>query len=91
VQHSGARKIDVQLEGSSDAIDLTVTDSGVGFNLKAARKDGGLGLNRMQERLKLFKGSLFVDSQPKRGTTIHARVPLRSGTRNLEGTQFGTA
>jgi signal transduction histidine kinase len=36
----------------------------------------GLGLNRMEERLKLVKGSLSIDSLPKRGTTIHARVPL---------------
>jgi signal transduction histidine kinase len=89
VQHSGVRKFDVQLEGMSDAIRLTVSDSGVGFNLEAARKNGGLGLNRMQERLKLVKGSLFVESRPERGTAIHARVPRHSGTRNLEGTQFG--
>ncbi len=82
VQHSGVRKLGVQLEETLDSIHLTVSDSGVGFDLEAAleaaRKGGGLGLNRMQERLKLVKGSLFVDSQPKRGTTIHARVPLRS-------------
>jgi len=89
VQHSGVRKFDVQLERTSDAIHLTVSDSGVGFNLETARKDGGLGLNRMRERLKLVKGGLFVDSQPKRGTTIRARVPLRPGTRNLEGAQVG--
>jgi hypothetical protein len=28
----------------------------------------------MQERLKLVKGSLSIDSQPERGTTVHARV-----------------
>ncbi len=78
VQHSGVQKLGVQLEETLDSIHLTVSDSGVGFDLEAARKGGGLGLNRMQERLKLVKGSLFVDSQPKRGTTIHARVPLRS-------------
>jgi signal transduction histidine kinase len=83
VQHSGVRKFHVQLEGTSDAIHLTVSDSGVGFNLEAARKDGALGLNRMQERLKLVKGKLSIDSQPKRGTTIHARAPLGSGTRKL--------
>jgi hypothetical protein len=41
----------------------------------------------MQERLKLVKGSLSIDSQLRRGTTIYARVPL-----NLEiignGSQF---
>jgi signal transduction histidine kinase len=73
VQHSGVRQFDVRLWATSDEIHLTVSDCGAGFDLETAR---GLGLNRMEERLKLVKGSLSIDSQPKRGTTIHARVPL---------------
>jgi signal transduction histidine kinase len=76
VQHSGVRHFDVQLNGTSEEIHLTVSDCGVGFNLETVKTSRGLGLNRMQERLKLVKGSLSIDSQPKRGTTIHARVPL---------------
>ena len=75
-KHSGVRQFDVQLKETSNEIHLSVSDCGVGFNLEAARKAGGLGLNRIEERLKLVKGSLSIDSQPKRGTTIHARVPL---------------
>jgi signal transduction histidine kinase len=62
---------------------LTVSDFGIGFNLGTAREVGGLGINRMQERLKLVKGSLFIDSQPKRGTTIRARVPLSLGSDSM--------
>jgi signal transduction histidine kinase len=80
VQHSGARQLDVQLNGTAGEIHLKVHDSGVGFDAKAAKKSRGLGLNHMQERLKLVKGSVSIDSQPKRGTTIHARVPLRRGS-----------
>jgi signal transduction histidine kinase len=76
VQHSGVRQVDARLGGTSDQIQLTVSDCGIGFNLGTAREVGALGINRMQERLKLVKGSLFIDSQPKRGTTICARVPL---------------
>jgi signal transduction histidine kinase len=32
----------------------------------------------MEERLKLLKETLSIESQPKRGTTIHARIPFRS-------------
>jgi signal transduction histidine kinase len=80
VEHSGVRNFDVQLNGTSDEIHLTVSDRGVGFNLETARKSRGLGLNHMQERLKLVKGTLSIDSQPKRGTTIHARVPFTSSS-----------
>jgi signal transduction histidine kinase len=79
MKHSGVRQFDVQLQGTSDEIHLTVSDYGAGFDLEAARKGNGLGLNRMQERLKLVKGILSIDSQPKRGTTIEAGVPLSLG------------
>jgi signal transduction histidine kinase len=78
-RHSGTRRFDVQLYGMSDEIHLTVKDCGLGFNLEAARKVRGLGLNRMQERLKLVKGNLSITSQLQRGTTIHARVPVQLG------------
>ena len=80
VKHSGVRQFDVQLQRTSDEIHLTVSDYGAGFNLEAARKGHGLGLNRMQERLKLVKGSLSIDSQPRRGTSIDSRVPLSLGS-----------
>jgi signal transduction histidine kinase len=87
VKHSGVRKFDVQFKGTSDEAHLTVNDCGVGFNLETARKAGGLGLNRMQERLKLVKGSLSIDSQPKRGTTIRARVPLSLESDSMRGAE----
>jgi signal transduction histidine kinase len=83
VKHSGVRQFDVQLNGMSGEIHLTISDCGVGFNLEKARKAGGLGLNRMQERLKLVKGSLSIDSQPERGTTIHARVTPGFGSDSM--------
>ena len=66
----------MRLWGTSDEIHLTVKDSGAGFDREAAKESRGLGLISMEERLKLVNGTLSIDSQPKRGTTIHARVPL---------------
>ena len=83
VKHSGVRQVDARLWGTSDQIQLAVSDFGVGFNLGTAREVGGLGLNRMQERLKLVKGNLSIDSQPKGGTTICARVPLSLGSDSM--------
>src|SRR5437016_12740436 len=78
-KHSGVRHFEARLWGTSGQIDLMVQDFGVGFDSEAAEKSRGLGLMSMQERVKLVKGTLLIESQPKRGTTIHARVPLRSG------------
>ena len=86
VKYGGVRQFDCRLWGTSDEIHLTISDCGVGFDLETARKAEGLGLNRMQERLKLVKGRLSIESQPQRGTTIYARVPVSSGTDSMRST-----
>ena len=76
-KHSGARYFEVELRGTQNGIDLVVRDSGTGFDVVAARTSRGIGLLSMQERIKLVEGSLSIQSIPRQGTTIHARVPLR--------------
>jgi signal transduction histidine kinase len=83
-KHSGVRHFEVRLWGTSDEIHLTVEDSGAGFDREAAKESRGLGLISMEERLKLVNGTLSIDSQPKRGTTIHARVPFDSSCDSAE-------
>lgn len=82
-KHSGVRHFEVRLWGTSDEIHLTVKDSGTGFDREATKVSRGLGLISMEERLKLVKGTLSIESQPKRGTTIHAQVPLSSGSNSI--------
>ena len=77
-KHSGVSHFEVQLWGRPGEIDLTVSDSGAGFDVQAAREGRGLGLTSMQERLKMVNGELSIESQPNRGTTIRARVSLGS-------------
>jgi PAS domain S-box-containing protein len=75
-KHSGSRSFQVSLRSGTNEIELTVHDSGMGFEMDEAIKERGLGLTSMQERLKLVNGQLSIDSKPQRGTTIQARVPL---------------
>src|ERR1700739_3639918 len=82
-KHSGVRRFEVRLWGTSDEIHLTVRDSGSGFEREAAKESRGLGLISMEERLKLLKGTLSIESQPKHGTTIHASVPLGLGSHSM--------
>jgi len=77
-KHTRVKNFEVRLWGSSDEIHLTVKDSGTGFDREAAMKSTGLGLTSMQERLRLVGGALSIESQPRRGTTIYARVPFTS-------------
>ena len=82
-KHSGVRHFEVRLWGTSDEIHLTVSDSGAGFDREAAKESRGLGLVSMEERLKLLDGTFSIESQPKRGTTIHARAPLAQQTKPI--------
>lgn len=74
-KHSSVRRYEVELFGESKTIHLNVRDAGIGFNPKDTKD--GLGLTSVQERLKMVKGTMSIDSQPKMGTTIHACVPLQ--------------
>jgi PAS domain S-box-containing protein len=78
LKHSGVRDFNVELHRALDAVQLTVRDSGVGFDPVTAVKGRGLGLTSMQERLKLVGGIVSINSDPNGGTTIQARVPLGS-------------
>ena len=78
VKHSGVRSFTVDLRGTEESVELTVADIGSGFEEQEAFTRHGLGLISMRERLQLVHGELSVKSKPGAGTTIHARVPLKT-------------
>jgi PAS domain S-box-containing protein len=78
VKHSGARSFTVDLQGTEESIELTVADCGNGFEEQEAFTRHGLGMISMRERLQLVHGELSVKSQLGAGTTIRARVPLKT-------------
>jgi len=47
------------------------------LNPEEAMKGAGLGLISMQARMKLVQGEFSIESQPKHGTTIHAKVSAK--------------
>jgi PAS domain S-box-containing protein len=82
VKHSGSKHFEVSMRGSLACIELSVRDSGIGFDVDDAIRGGhGLGLISMKERLKLVHGELSIDAQPRRGTLIRATVPLGSAAK----------
>jgi len=84
-KHSGVRHFEVRLWGTADEIHLTVKDSGGGFDREQAKMSQGLGLVSMEERLKLVNGSFTIETQPRGGVTIHARVPVESDSGRAAG------
>jgi two-component system sensor histidine kinase UhpB len=80
MRHAGCDSADVQLHQRERNIVLTITDGGLGFDLK--RKRSGLGLISMKERVSLMQGTLDLQSAPGHGTQIRVIVPIAAATRN---------
>jgi len=75
-KHSGVRECRVRLWEAHGWVHLVVSDEGRGFDPAAAKEHRGIGLITMQERVGLVDGELRIESEPGRGTTVHARVPI---------------
>ena len=81
-RHAFASRVDVVLKVEDGNLSLTIADNGQGFNSLVLSDSKGLGVAGMRERAALVNGSLEVDSQPKKGTRVHFRVPLGDGYRS---------
>jgi two-component system sensor histidine kinase UhpB len=72
-RHSGASRIEVNLEPRDSKVRLEVSDNGSGFAF--AEEGKGLGLSGMRERALLVGGTLDIDSRPGKGTSVVLAVP----------------
>jgi signal transduction histidine kinase len=79
-RHAKASRVEVELTGDERFIELMVRDDGVGFDMEAVTtSQRGLGLLNAQERLLVFHGICEVQSEPGKGTRVHARIPIALG------------
>jgi signal transduction histidine kinase len=78
-RHSEAKRASVILLQLPHEVSLLVEDDGQGFELKSL--DGGaddcLGIAGMKERVALVGGNLDLASEPGKGTTLRATIPLQ--------------
>lgn len=77
-KHAQASHVAVYLQRRDGHLQVVVEDDGCGFSVTEAadKADAGLGLVSMRERAALIGGTVDIESEPGRGTTVFARVPL---------------
>ncbi len=77
-KHAEAKNTEVRLRYDGDIVHLIITDDGKGFDAKVKQKSGHYGLTNMAERAKKFRGTVDVQSEPGKGTTVKMAlvVPL---------------
>ena len=78
VRHSGAGNAKVvvdkvMVDRTAKSIVVRVTDDGRGFDPGRSR---GMGILGMEERVKRLGGALRVESQPGKGATVTAELPI---------------
>jgi signal transduction histidine kinase len=76
-RHACVTEVTVRVWADAEKLNLQVEDRGCGFDpeavLKGPRSSGLVG---MQERSRLLRGRLTIESAPGSGTTISAELPL---------------
>jgi signal transduction histidine kinase len=83
VKHSGASHVLVTVERDDHTISIKAKDNGKGFDAKGAglaTANRGFGLFSIRERLKAYNGSLHIESQKGKGTTVSIRLPVGKRT-----------
>lgn len=83
IHHANPTLIQVILKYEEDDVSVVVTDDGTGFDVKANdtnfREDNsGFGLSMMKERVYLLSGTIHIESEIGKGTSITVKVPIRN-------------
>ena len=85
VKHSHATEASIEIKKSETQLVISVQDNGNGVPRPSPKDNGnsarGFGLAGIAERVRVLGGSLAIDSEPSRGTTITVRLELPGGTR----------
>lgn len=80
VKHAQANKAEVSFKLVDAMLKLTIADDGVGFDSTKGKK--GIGFRNLASRVKKLGGTLQVESQPGKGTTIVVDLPPKYIERN---------
>ncbi|HKC24416.1 MAG TPA: ATP-binding protein, partial [Thermoanaerobaculia bacterium] len=83
LRHARAKAVWLEAGLRDGALELSVSDDGVGFDVEAARErassGASMGLLSMEERVSLLGGSFEILSSSGRGSSVRARFPLNGG------------
>lgn len=76
-KHAAASRVEVTLADDEEAVNLSISDDGGGFDVAATAR--GMGISGMEERIRALGGSFRLSSQLQGGTVIEASIPRVSG------------
>ncbi|MCB0536336.1 MAG: tetratricopeptide repeat protein [Bacteroidetes bacterium] len=74
LKHSKADNVSLLLQIKNNILQITYEDNGIGFDTQKIQK--GIGLNSLNNRIKMLEGTLEFDNNTTTGTTAFIRIPL---------------
>jgi signal transduction histidine kinase len=76
ISHSGASKIDIELNKHEKFVTLQFYDNGRGFDTSTLSKEDnkGMGLSNIETRVRTVEGVFIIESTPGRGTSALIKV-----------------
>jgi signal transduction histidine kinase len=75
-KHARAGEARITVFSSRQRLVIEVADNGIG----GAIAHKGSGLRGLTDRVEALGGRLTISSPPRRGTTVHAEIPIHEGT-----------
>ncbi len=76
IKHAQASEAVISLTAYKDSINIMVEDNGIGFKKSKYNTKDGIGLHNIETRIESLDGTMEIDSQENRGTTINLDIPL---------------
>lgn len=73
-RHARAHEVTCTIVHDDDLLNILIRDDGQGFDLQGTCK--GMGLANIQERARGLDGTIQIESEPDKGTTIRVQIPL---------------
>jgi signal transduction histidine kinase len=77
VRHSRASAMEVNLKKLRNAIELVVSDNGIGIDNDKINSISSMGLEGIKERVKSAHGEVSIKSVKGSGTTIRVKIPIK--------------
>jgi signal transduction histidine kinase len=73
LKHANAKNVMLQIGYRNENLVVMIEDDGKGFDLN--EHSSGYGLHNLNERAKLMRGTMIIDSKVGKGTSIFIEIP----------------
>ncbi len=75
IKYAQAKTITIDIIHNKYSMTLEIGDDGIGFDLNSINQNNGIGLNNMEQRIKIIGGSFNLTSEVNIGTKLVLNVP----------------